>query len=122
MQRPHKTNLTAAAFSKMDGDRAIIIASICSDAATQIFKVLGDVLPCGIELHWITMCVDVLKLLSTAANISVRERAEKNHNVLSQVLAAKLKDIWRSFNIRLCVSSSIPLSNQEPDYIVYGCK
>ncbi|KAI8641894.1 hypothetical protein BD408DRAFT_388008 [Parasitella parasitica] len=93
MQKPHKTDLTAAVFSRIDGDRALIITSICSDAASKIFKVLYTVMPCGIELHWITMCLDILKMLSCSANVPVKQRAVDNLAELSQVLRNKLNDV-----------------------------
>jgi hypothetical protein len=123
MQSPHKTNLTAAAFNKMDGDRAILIASICSNAATQLFKALSAVMPCAIELHWITMCVDLLKLLSTAANIHVRERAERDHRVLSRVLEDKLSGIGD--NSTYAYASQAPYLSYIKNLItshICGCK
>lgn len=123
MQKPRDTNLTAATFGKMDGDRALVIVSVCSDAATHIFKALGAIMPCGIEIHWISLCVDVLKLLSTAANVSVRERAVKNYNVLCQVLADKLNGFGD--HSKYAYPSQAPYLSQMKNMItsyVYGCK
>lgn len=98
MQQPHKTDLTAAAFSRIDGDRALIITSICSDAASKIFKALFAVMPCGIELHWITMCLDILKMLSCSANVPVKQRATQNLTELSRTLSDKLDGIGKESN------------------------
>jgi hypothetical protein len=98
MRKPNETDLTAAAFSRIDGDRALIITSICSDAASKIFKLLYTVMPCGVELHWITMCLDILKMLSSSANIPVKQRATKNLQELSQVLFDKLNNIGNESN------------------------
>ncbi|KAG1096893.1 hypothetical protein G6F42_018284 [Rhizopus arrhizus] len=95
MQKPDETDLTAAAFSRIDGDRALIIASICSDAASKIFKALFAVMPCAIELHWITMCLDILKMLSFSANIPVKQRAAENLSELGQVLFDKLSGVGK---------------------------
>lgn len=95
MQKPDETDLTAAAFSRIDGDRALIIASICSDAASKIFKALFAVMPCAIELHWITMCLDILKMLSFSANIPVKQRAAENLSELGQVLFDKLNGVGK---------------------------
>lgn len=98
MRKPNETDLTAAAFSRMDGDRALIITSICSDAASRIFKALYTVMPCGIELHWITMCLDILRMLSSSANVPVKQRATKNLQELSQILLNKLNGIGNESN------------------------
>ncbi|KAK4515327.1 fatty acid alpha-hydroxylase [Mucor velutinosus] len=95
MQKPNETDLTAAAFSRIDGDRALIITSICSDAASKIFKTLFAVMPCAIELHWITMCLDILRMLSCSANVPVKQRASENLNELSHVLFNKLSSIGK---------------------------
>ncbi|KAF1798354.1 Zn(2)-C6 fungal-specific transcription factor [Mucor lusitanicus] len=95
MEEPAETDLTAAAFSRIDGDRALIIASICSDAASKIFKRLFAVMPCAIELHWITMCLDILKMLSCSANVPVKQRASENLAELSHVLFNKLSGIGK---------------------------
>ncbi|KAL9546906.1 hypothetical protein MBANPS3_006430, partial [Mucor bainieri] len=93
MQQPDKTDLTAAAFSRIDGDRALIITSICSDAASKLFKALFAVMPCAVELHWITMCLDILKMLCSSANVPVQQRAAANLGELSRVLLSKLAGI-----------------------------
>ncbi|KAI8053137.1 uncharacterized protein B0P05DRAFT_600349 [Gilbertella persicaria] len=110
MEQPQETDLTGAAFGRIDGDRALIIVSICSDAITQIYKAMNALLPCAIEIHWITMCVDVLKLLSTSANIPIRKRAEQNHDVLSRVLYDKLRCMGDD--------SSYPFASQAP-YLIH---
>ncbi|KAI8380038.1 hypothetical protein BD560DRAFT_388244 [Blakeslea trispora] len=98
MEEPQETDLTGAAFGRIDGDRALIIVSICSDALTKIFKVINVVSPCTIELHWVTLCVDVLRLLATSANIPIRKRAEDNLATLSGVVYDKLHCIGETTN------------------------
>ncbi|KAI8350592.1 hypothetical protein EDC96DRAFT_519337 [Choanephora cucurbitarum] len=93
MEEPQGTDLTGAAFGRIDGDRALIIVSICSDALARIFKVINAVSPCTIEYHWMTLCVDVLRLLTASANIPIRKRAEENLAMLSSVVKDKLNCI-----------------------------
>lgn len=93
MKPPNKTDLKGTMLGRIDEDRALLIVSICSDALTKIFEQLAAVSPCAIELHWLTMVVDMLNRLSTSLNRAVQKRAKQNAAVLVQVLRTKLSTI-----------------------------
>lgn len=97
MQSPQDTDLAGAAFSKIDGKRALIIASICSDAATKMFQALSYSLPCVIKLHWLTMCIEVLERLSKSVNTTIKHRALSNKSILVEVLKHQLDFIGKEF-------------------------
>lgn len=93
MMPPNKTDLTGAAFGRFDGDRSLIVASINSDTATKIFAALSSRYPCVLEIHWLTMCIEVLSLLTTATNIFIRNRAIYNLEIATQIMNSQLQAI-----------------------------
>ncbi|ORY94605.1 hypothetical protein BCR43DRAFT_326194 [Syncephalastrum racemosum] len=101
MQAPSQTNLVGASFSRLDGERALVIVSICSDAVAKIFRFLHWRLPCVIELHWILITSDAMKMLRDAANPQIRERAKKNLRCALKVLKEQLQSNQGASNVDL---------------------
>ncbi|KAG2198175.1 hypothetical protein INT47_000376 [Mucor saturninus] len=93
MISPHSTDLAGASFSRFDGDRSLIVASINSDTATKIFVAISSRYPCVLEIHWLTMCIEVLTLLTTAANEYIRNRAIYNLELATKILNLQLEAI-----------------------------
>lgn len=90
---PEESDLTGAAFSRFDGDRSLIVASISSDTVTKIFAAMSSKFPCVLEIHWLTMCIEILTLLTTSVNIFIRNRAIYNLKISTDVLDSLLEAI-----------------------------
>jgi hypothetical protein len=90
MKLPEDTDLRGATFHRIDGDRALVIVSICADAATKIFQKMASTFPCIIELNWLTMCIEILKLLSNSGNNTIKNRAKLNLEISIDVLKQQL--------------------------------
>jgi hypothetical protein len=90
MQKPHLTDLQGTMLSRIDEDRALLIASMCSDALTKIYTKLSQVQLCGVEIHWATMSMDVLNQLCTSKNQPIRIRAKENLEAMAEVCKLKL--------------------------------
>jgi hypothetical protein len=71
------TNSTCPLMDRMDGDRALLVVSICCDAVIKIYHVLHLRLPCTIELHWLSIVLDTILLLVHAKNQEIRRRAKQ---------------------------------------------
>jgi hypothetical protein len=91
MQAPSNTNLISATMERLDGDRALLIVSICCDAVAKIFHVLYWRLPCSVELHWLLIASDAMTMLKKAANSSVSSRAHRNLRTTLRVLKNRVQ-------------------------------
>ncbi|KAG1138438.1 hypothetical protein G6F37_007941 [Rhizopus arrhizus] len=90
MQSPQKVRLSAYIY-RMDGERALMITSICADAATKIYALLEDVAPCMFDMQWLSTTLDVLHLLSQSSDNLIRETARANTIVLSKIIQNQLQ-------------------------------
>jgi hypothetical protein len=122
MQYPSTTDLKGASLERMDGDRALIITSITTDTITKIFALLHTLLPCSLEMHWITMCVDVLKLLSISIHPTVKQKADANIEILMGIVQDHLRSITGKNNCKN--SPSTPFLNEMKQRLenLYKCK
>lgn len=93
MASPKKTDLAGASFNRIDGDRSLIVASISSDTVTKIFTAISCKFPCVLDIHWLTMCIEVLTLLTTAVNTFIRNRAIYNLELSTKILNLQLEAI-----------------------------
>jgi hypothetical protein len=92
MQAPAATDLRGATMERFDGDRALLIVSVCCDAVSKIFHVLLCRLPCTIDLHWLLIASDATAMLKNAANPHIKQRAHQNLRVTMKVLKQKMSD------------------------------
>ncbi|CAO3620485.1 unnamed protein product [Mucor hiemalis] len=97
MHAPQETDLKGAALGRIDGERALVIASICADNCTKLFQALAKLSPCIIKLHWLTMCIEVLQRLTNCPNDSISSRAQTNLHLLIHVLRHQLEYIESEF-------------------------
>ncbi|KAI9484841.1 hypothetical protein BDB00DRAFT_853207 [Zychaea mexicana] len=86
MQSPARTDLVGATFDRVDGERALVIVSICCDALAKIFQELNYRLPCVMELHWVLIACDAMKELRASPNNQIRIRAEENMRITLRIL------------------------------------
>ncbi|CEG69010.1 hypothetical protein RMATCC62417_05160 [Rhizopus microsporus] len=91
MNYPWQADMTGVDSQRVDGHRSLMIASICADTATQLYVAMEDVAPCQLDVHWISSCLDTLKVLAASLDPSVRERAQRNTAILSDVLKRRLQ-------------------------------
>ncbi|KAI9302533.1 hypothetical protein BJ944DRAFT_269803 [Cunninghamella echinulata] len=78
MESPDTADLTNASLTKIDNQRALIIVSICSDTLTHLFQTLYQNQPCMLDLHWVLITTDVLRMLTTSTSESIRHHASLN--------------------------------------------
>ncbi|CAO3624989.1 unnamed protein product [Cunninghamella blakesleeana] len=78
MESPMTADLSNASLTKLDSHRALIITSICSDTLTHIFQTLYHRQPCMLDLHWVLITTDILRMLATSTNESIRHQASFN--------------------------------------------
>lgn len=97
MRAPQETDLKGAALGRIDGERAILIVSICTDNCTKLFQAIAKLSPCMIKLHWLTMCIEVLQRLSNCPNDAVSIRAQTNLHQSILVLRHQLAFIESEF-------------------------
>lgn len=88
MQDPTRTNLVGASLARMDGDRALLIVSICCDAAAKIFQVLRCRLACVLDLHWVMIASDAMRMLMKSANPRIQFQAKRNFQEALNVLCS----------------------------------
>lgn len=86
MHAPEETNLMGASLNRIDGERALLIVSICTDALARIFQELHDTLPCIVELHLVLVASDAMKMLRNSPNAGIRARATDNLHATLRVL------------------------------------
>ncbi|KAI8147167.1 hypothetical protein BJV82DRAFT_497996, partial [Fennellomyces sp. T-0311] len=86
MQPPARTDLVGASLNRVDGERALVIVSICCDALAKIFQELNCKLPCVLELHWVLIACDAMKQLRESRNAHIRMRAEDNLRTALNIL------------------------------------
>lgn len=91
MQSPAAANLSDTTLTRLDGGRALLIVSICADALTHIFQVLYHREPCMLDLHWLLITTDALRMLTQTANDSVRFRAAYNLQICLPILLAQMQ-------------------------------
>ncbi|KAI9364695.1 hypothetical protein BD770DRAFT_378763 [Pilaira anomala] len=91
MRSPATTDLLGANMERFDGDRALLIVSVCCDAISKIFHVLFCRLPCTVELHWLLIASDAMAMLKKAANPHIKARAQKNLRVTLRVLKDRVQ-------------------------------
>ncbi|KAI9255563.1 hypothetical protein BY458DRAFT_461683 [Sporodiniella umbellata] len=75
MQAPKSTTLDGVNLERYDGERSLLLVSICTDALSKIFTYLYSKLPCIVELHWLLVAADAMNLLKQCANPEIRARA-----------------------------------------------
>ncbi|KAI9314257.1 hypothetical protein BX666DRAFT_1842823, partial [Dichotomocladium elegans] len=88
MQIPEQASLTGASLGRIDGERALVIVSICSDALAKIFEALHRILPCVVESHWVLIAADACKMLRSSQNADIRVRAIGNLRSCLRVLSS----------------------------------
>lgn len=93
MQSPASTDLSGANMERFDGDRALLIVSVCCDAISKIFHVLFCRLPCTVELHWLLIASDAMAMLKKAANPHIKAKAQKNLKMTLRVLKERVRDV-----------------------------
>lgn len=93
MRSPATTDLLGANMERFDGDRALLIVSVCCDAISKIFYVLFCRLPCTVELHWLLIAGDAMAMLKKAANPRIKARAQKNLRVTLRVLKDRVQRV-----------------------------
>ena len=86
MHAPEQTNLMGASLNRIDGERALLIVSICTDALARIFQELHATLPCIVELHLVLVASDAMKMLRNSPNAAIRARATDNLYATLRVL------------------------------------
>lgn len=91
METPWTTGLEGASMDRYDGDRALLLVSICADAVAKIFYVLFHRLPCNIELHWVMVAADAMGMLKRSANPQIRARAAANLKTTLFVLKHRIQ-------------------------------
>ncbi|KAI8078721.1 uncharacterized protein BX664DRAFT_342553, partial [Halteromyces radiatus] len=91
MQTPCTADLKDTTWIRLDGGRALLIVSVCADTLTHIFQVLHQNESCMLELHWLLVTTDALRMLTKAANTSVRNRAQYNLRICLSVLMSQLQ-------------------------------
>ncbi|ORZ20566.1 hypothetical protein BCR42DRAFT_370362 [Absidia repens] len=85
MQDPEASDLAGASYDRMDSERALLVVSICCDAAIKIYQVLHVRLPCIIELHWLTIVLDTVLILINAKNADIRRRAQQGAHTAKHI-------------------------------------
>ncbi|KAI8059421.1 uncharacterized protein B0P05DRAFT_574909 [Gilbertella persicaria] len=91
MKAPGATDLLGANMERFDGDRALLIVSVCCDAIAKIFHILYCRLPCSVELHWLLIASDAMAMLKKAKNPHIRQRAQNNLRVTLNVLMQRVQ-------------------------------
>ncbi|KAI8333335.1 hypothetical protein BC941DRAFT_434438 [Chlamydoabsidia padenii] len=91
MQSPATAHLQGTTLTRLDDGRALLIVSICADALTHIFQVLYHCEPCMLELHWLLITTDALRMLTLTANDSVRLRAAYNLRICLPILWTQMQ-------------------------------
>lgn len=90
MQPPSDTDLKGINMERYDGERALLLVSIITDAMTKIFHVLFHKVPCVVELHWMLIVADSLRMLKKSPNLTIRARASRNLNITLDVLKRRV--------------------------------
>ncbi|CAO3592140.1 unnamed protein product [Absidia cylindrospora] len=85
MQDPEVSDLAGASYDRMDSERALLVVSICCDAAIKIYQVLHVRFPCIIELHWLTIVLDTVLILINAKNSDIRRRAQQGAHTAKHI-------------------------------------
>lgn len=98
MRSPASTDLKSANMERFDGERALLIVSVCCDAISKIFHVLYCRLPCTVELHWLLIASDAMAMLKKAANPHIKSRAQKNLRVTLRVLKDRVRHVNQDDN------------------------
>ena len=91
MEEPSATDLEGANMDRYDGDRALMLVSICSDAMSKIFHVLFRRLPCNVEMHWMLIAADAMGRLKKSANPQIKARASINLQKTLTVLKLRVQ-------------------------------
>lgn len=103
MQRPSES--FPAYGYRMDADRALMISSICADAATKIYSVMEEVSPCMFEIRWLATTMDILRLLSESPVPDIKSKAKENIAVLSKIIRNQLEIVQHGVGRRNSCSS-----------------
>ncbi|KAG1471364.1 hypothetical protein G6F56_002167 [Rhizopus delemar] len=93
MEEPSATDLEGTNMDRYDGDRALLLVSICSDAMSKIFHILFRKLPCNVEMHWMLIAADAMGRLKKSANPGISARASIN---LQQTLAVLKRRVQKT--------------------------
>ncbi|CAO3592309.1 unnamed protein product [Absidia cylindrospora] len=104
MQLPSTADLQHTTLTQLDNGRALLIVSICGDALTHIFQVLYHREPCMLDLHWLLITTDALRMLTKTANHHVRYRAGHNLRICLPILMAQMQP--KHMNLSSSSSSS----------------
>jgi hypothetical protein len=91
MQLPSTADLQHTTLTQLDNGRALLIVSICGDALTHIFQVLYNREPCMLDLHWLLITTDALRMLTKTANHHVRFRAGHNLRICLPILMSQMQ-------------------------------
>ncbi|KAI9268741.1 hypothetical protein BY458DRAFT_511406 [Sporodiniella umbellata] len=88
MQSPQAPVMAYGA--RLGGDRALEMASMCADTATQIYARMARVAPCLFEIRWLATTLDILHLLVRSPDLTIQTKAKSNILVLSPILQDQL--------------------------------
>ncbi|KAI9473815.1 MAG: hypothetical protein EXX96DRAFT_621448 [Benjaminiella poitrasii] len=115
MKTPSSTDLKGANVARFDGDRALLIVSVCCDALTKITQVLYRRSPCAIELHFLLLACDALGMLKKAANPTIQARAKKNLQATLNIFKQQIQLLNNSMssNDSLSSESNCSIHSQE---------
>ncbi|CAO3615129.1 unnamed protein product [Cunninghamella blakesleeana] len=98
MTDPSRSDLSNVSFNNINGERSILIVSMCCDALVKIFHVLYLKLPCTVEVHWIVIVLDSILLLLKSKNNQVKQRAEQNIRMAKHVYQQIMENSYQNLS------------------------
>ncbi|KAJ8662427.1 hypothetical protein O0I10_002121 [Lichtheimia ornata] len=78
MATPSTADLSTTSLGRYDGERALLIVSVCCDALTKVALALYEIMPCALDIHWLVLIADLLVKLKDVADPDVKSRAQQN--------------------------------------------
>lgn len=87
MATPSTADLSTTSLGRFDGERALLIVSVCCDALTKVALALYEIMPCALDIHWLVLIADLLVKLKDVADPDVKSRAQQNLQWILRMLS-----------------------------------
>ncbi|KAI7885240.1 hypothetical protein K492DRAFT_18920 [Lichtheimia hyalospora FSU 10163] len=78
MATPSKADLSTTSLGRYDGERALLIVSVCCDALAKVALALYEIMPCALDIHWLVLIADLLVKLKDVEDQDIKSRAQQN--------------------------------------------
>ncbi|KAI9302656.1 hypothetical protein BJ944DRAFT_251322 [Cunninghamella echinulata] len=96
MKDPSLCDISNSSLNHINGERAVLIVSMCCDALVKIYHVLYLKLPCTVEIHWVAIVLDSILLLLNAKNVEIKQRAHQNARMAKHIYNQLLENSYQS--------------------------